>query len=228
MRKVIYMFIWVVGFQLLFLGSVYSYQIELDYYTARTQDTVTPAGIYHEMFLYINAPVATIDKIDYVKYQFTGKFWKPELISRSREHDFQVEVKSLSHFSATALVHFKNGKKLELDRYIMAGIQKPKRKSAHVVFLNHIPEEVPTIVKGKKVFNVAMFIDGSRSELGQISRIEYYFEPSSKRKPIIINNPKPDSQVQLRLSEQLNVQAYVYFRDGSVSHHIRFIYFKYY
>jgi len=202
-------------------------QLDIQYYSVRTKDTVTPEGIYNNVFVYIAASSQVLDKIDHVVYRLDENFFKPEVVVSSRKHQFQLELKALTHFSVSARVYFKDGKVKQLDRYLLLGVPKPKRESIHPLAIKHSVLETP-VASHRRTYRIELLLEGRAADLAQVDHVEYYFPPDSGYKTIKVSNPSTDFRIETELDRQLTLQAYVYFKDGVVSELVRFIYFKFY
>jgi hypothetical protein len=207
---------------------LYASQVELTYYSKRTLDTVTPEGIYSQVIIQLSAAKGVMDNIRYVTYQLEDPFYRKSVVVRSQAHNFQLEVNAITHFHVAAQVHFSDGKNLTLNQYIILGIQKPPLTPAHQVSISHEVLDAPSKTNQGGTYSVSLFLEGTPTELAQISKVEYYFPKSFSRAPITIKGPSSNFQLHVELSQQSSIQAYIYFKDGTVSQRVRFIYFKYY
>jgi hypothetical protein len=205
-----------------------AYQVELDYYAQRTLDTVTPEGIYYQVVIYLNAPQAVMNKISYVTYQLQDSFYRKSIVVRSRVHNFQLVVDALSHFYITAQAHFTDGKNLTLTQYVILETKRPPRDPVHQVSISHDVLQVPFKPKQEEGYTISLFLEGNSTELAQVDKVEYYFPSSTSQAPITVHGPSTDFHLQLELTRQSSIQAYVYFKDGTVRELVRFVYFKYY
>ncbi len=211
--------------------TAYSYEVKLDYYAERTLDTVTPKGIYSQVIVFLNAPKSLINKISYVNYQLQEPFSRKSIVCRSKQHNFQLVVNTLTHFYITAQVHFSDGKNLTLTKYLILKVKKTPKEPAHDVSLSH---EVLNVSSGtrrnkKEKYSVSLLLEGSANELAQVKKVEYYLPESFSKAPITLHAPSSDNfQLKLEIEQESSIQAYIYFKDGAVMHLVRFIYFKYY
>ncbi len=209
-------------------GSVLAYQVKLEYCSKITQDTVTPDGIYYQVVMRLNAPKSVMREINYVNYQLEGSFYRKSIVVSSKAHNFQLTVDALSHFYVNAQVHFAEGNNTTVTKYIILGAKKTSFAPAHQVSISHEVLKTPTGQNQSKKYTVALFLEGSADELAQVDKIEYYFPSSFSKAPIPVYGPSPDFELQLELTQQSSIQAYVYFKDGTVTELVRFVYFKYY
>ena len=203
-----------------------AYQINLDYSSAKTWDTVTPKGIYHQAIIFLDASPEILNKVRSVKYELEDSFYQNELEVRSPEHNFALEVQTLEHFNVVANIHFIDGKNLTLSKYIMLNVHPPKLKSVHPVRFIHIVTKENS-KGGKKTFNIQLRVEGPDNDLSQIDHVDYYFPPSSPQRIVKVSTG-PDFPYDMEITEELSLQAYIYFKDGTVMELVRFVYFKYY
>ncbi len=215
--------------QLLFwLSTPSAYQIEVEYYDALTLDTVTAEGIYKRVILYLNASPAVLNKISSVTYHLDGDFYKPHLTVRSRQNAFQLELNTLTHIPVTVDVRFKDGKSTQLNQYILLGTKKRHRDKSHNIHLDHTIIKTPDKTKGETDYEIDLFLKGTDKDLAQLKYIEYHFSKPFPQRVAKVSSNVPQFKFQLKTTQQLEVQGYAYFKDGSVMELIRFLYFKYY
>ncbi len=211
---------------MLTLSPATAYQINLDYSSAKTWDTVTPKGIYHQAIIFLDASPEVLDKIQSVKYELEDGFYQNELEVRSPEHKFALEVQTLEHFNVVANIHFRDGKQLTLSKYIMLNVHPPKLTSVHkVMFVNLVSKENKK--NGKKSYDIQLRIEGPDNDLKQIDHVDYYFPPNFPQR-IVKVSAGPNFTYDMEITEELSLQAYIYFKDGTVTELVRFVYFKYY
>ena len=209
-------------------SCVYAYQVELDYYSHVTKDTVTPEGIYHQAVIYLNAPTEVMKNISYVNYQLAGNFYRKSIVVRSQAHNFQLTVDALTHFFVNAQVHFAEGNNTTITKYIILGTNKPYFAPVHQVSISHDILKTPANSKHDNTYTIALFLEGPADELAQVDKVEYYFPSSFSKAPITVYSPSTNFELQQKLTQQSSIQAYVYFKDGTVTELVRFAYFKYY
>ena len=210
------------------LGGAQAYQIKLEYYDALTLDTVTPKGIYKRVVMYLDASPAVLDKISAVTYHLEGDFYKPHLTVRSRENAFQLEVNTLTHIPVSADIRFKNGKVAQINSYILLGTRKRRRDKTHEIHLDHVVSKTPDTSKGETTYELDLFVGGREQDLKQVNYVEYYFSKPFPQRMARVGANVPKFNFHLKTDSQLEVQAYAYFKDGSIIELIRFLYFKYY
>ncbi len=206
----------------------YAYQIKLDYYSKITQDTVTPEGIYYQVVIYFDVPRSVMKKISYVNYQLEAPFYRKSIVVRSQAHNFQLTLDALTHFYVSAQVHFTEGNNTTVTKYIILGTDKTPFAAAHQVSISHDILKTFSDSKQAERYTVALFLEGRPSELAQVDKVEYYFPNSFSKAPVTVYGPSPNFELQLELTQQSSIQAYVYFKDGTVAELVRFVYFKYY
>lgn len=215
--------------QLLFwTPNTSAYEVDLDYYDALTLDTVTPKGIYKRVVMFIKAPREVLNQINSVRYRLEGDFYTPQVTVRSRHNAFQFEVNTVTHIPVTVFIYFSNGKMVQLDRYILLGTRKRQREKSYDVHLHHLITKTPDRTRGETAYEMDLQIEGPENDLKKLDYVEYYFSKPYPKRMVKVSNKIPHCKYHIKTSKQVDVQAYVYFKDGTVIQLIRFIYFKYY
>ncbi len=214
---------------LLFSVSVtFAYQIDLEYYDALTLDTVTPKGIYKRVVMYLKAEPRVLAKISSVTYQLEGDFYKTRVTVKSRKNAFQFDVNTTTHIPVTVDVRFKGGKSTQLNKYVLLGTRKRQRDKTHNIHLNHIITATPDKSRGETDYEMDLLVEGSDKDLADLDYIEYYISKPYPKRVVRVNHKTTQFKYHIKTSQQLDVQGYAYFKDGSVIQLVRFLYFKYY
>lgn len=209
-------------------STLYAYQLEIDYFDDITKDTVTRNGIYKRVILYIKAAPEVLSKVQSVTYHLDENFYQPQVTVRSKDNAFQLELNTLNHIPVTADIYFKDGKITKLDQYVLLGTRRQRQESSYKVHMRHVILKTPDETKNETEYELDLLIDAPENDLKQIDHVDYYFSEPSPNKMVKIDKGTPDFKYHIKTSQQIIVQGYAYFKDGSVIQMIGFLYFKYY